>query len=95
MCNVCILFPVLFNIIIFPVTHIINHTVLCNSKVAVTAYVSERCRTANLNLHVCLFTGEEKTYPTQTDTARALRDLARAGNGRFLWLTETGEKRLK
>ncbi|XP_056607684.1 von Willebrand factor A domain-containing protein 3A isoform X4 [Triplophysa dalaica] len=65
--------------------------------VAITAYVSEHCRTANFNLHVCLFTGEEKTlccppssYSTQTDTARALRDLAHAGNGRFLWLTETG-----
>ncbi|XP_059413501.1 von Willebrand factor A domain-containing protein 3A isoform X2 [Carassius carassius] len=65
--------------------------------VSVTAYVSERCSTTNLNLHVCLFTGEEDTagcptprYTTRTQTARALSGLAHAGNGRFLWMTETG-----
>ncbi|XP_052396486.1 von Willebrand factor A domain-containing protein 3A [Carassius gibelio] len=65
--------------------------------VSVTAYVSERCSTTNLNLHVCLFTGEEDTarcppprYTTRTETARALSGLAHAGNGRFLWMTETG-----
>uniref|UniRef100_A0A8C2EGX6 VWFA domain-containing protein n=1 Tax=Cyprinus carpio TaxID=7962 RepID=A0A8C2EGX6_CYPCA len=65
--------------------------------VSVTAYVSERCSTSNLNLHVCLFTGEEDTarcppprYATRTETARALSGLAHAGNGRFLWMTETG-----
>ncbi|XP_026073328.1 von Willebrand factor A domain-containing protein 3A isoform X3 [Carassius auratus] len=65
--------------------------------VSVTAYVSERCSTTNLNLHVCLFTGEEDTarcppphYTTRTETARALSSLAHAGNGRFLWMTETG-----
>uniref|UniRef100_A0A8C1WGN1 VWFA domain-containing protein n=1 Tax=Cyprinus carpio TaxID=7962 RepID=A0A8C1WGN1_CYPCA len=65
--------------------------------VSVTAYVSERCSASNLNLHVCLFTGEEDTarcppprYATRTETARALSGLAHAGNGRFLWMTETG-----
>uniref|UniRef100_A0A673G2A5 VWFA domain-containing protein n=1 Tax=Sinocyclocheilus rhinocerous TaxID=307959 RepID=A0A673G2A5_9TELE len=69
--------------------------------VSVTAYVSERCSATNLNLHVCLFTGEEDTarcplphYATRTETARALSGLAHAGNGRFLWMTDTGEKRL-
>uniref|UniRef100_A0A673FT72 VWFA domain-containing protein n=1 Tax=Sinocyclocheilus rhinocerous TaxID=307959 RepID=A0A673FT72_9TELE len=65
--------------------------------VSVTAYVSERCSATNLNLHVCLFTGEEDTarcplphYATRTETARALSGLAHAGNGRFLWMTDTG-----
>ncbi|KAI2644677.1 von Willebrand factor A domain-containing protein 3A [Labeo rohita] len=65
--------------------------------VSVTAYVSECCRATNLNLHVCLFTGEEDTvrcppprYATRTETARALSGLAHASNGRFLWMTETG-----
>ncbi|KAK9978246.1 hypothetical protein ABG768_020005 [Culter alburnus] len=65
--------------------------------VSVTAYVSERCSAANLNLHVCLFTGEEDTvrcppprHATRAETAHALRGLAHAGNGRFLWTTETG-----
>ncbi|KAF4115471.1 hypothetical protein G5714_002960 [Onychostoma macrolepis] len=65
--------------------------------VSVTNYVSERCSATNLNLHVCLFTGEEDTarcppprYATRTETARALSGLAHAGNGRFLWMTETG-----
>ncbi|XP_016328863.1 von Willebrand factor A domain-containing protein 3A [Sinocyclocheilus anshuiensis] len=56
-------------------------------SVYVTVYVSERCSATNLNLHVCLFTGEEDTarcppprYTTRTETTR---------NGRFLWMTET------
>nr|XP_055040056.1 von Willebrand factor A domain-containing protein 3A isoform X4 [Misgurnus anguillicaudatus] len=64
---------------------------------SVNAYVSEHCRTANLNLHVCLFTGEKETIQcpvscnsTHAVTARALRGLAHAGHGRFLWVTETG-----
>ncbi|XP_067279931.1 von Willebrand factor A domain-containing protein 3A isoform X1 [Pseudorasbora parva] len=64
---------------------------------SVSAYVSERCSAANLNLHVCLFTGEEDTvrcppprHATRAETARALRGLAHAGKGRFLWTTETG-----
>ncbi len=68
-------------------------------QVSVTNYVSERYSATNLNLHVCLFTGEEDTarcppprYATRTETARALSGLAHAGNGRFLWMTETGEK---
>uniref|UniRef100_A0A8C2ELT5 VWFA domain-containing protein n=1 Tax=Cyprinus carpio TaxID=7962 RepID=A0A8C2ELT5_CYPCA len=74
-----------------PDQHMVSWTV------SVTAYVSERCSTSNLNLHVCLFTGEEDTarcppprYATRTETARALSGLAHAGNGRFLWMTETG-----
>ncbi|XP_043105950.1 von Willebrand factor A domain-containing protein 3A [Puntigrus tetrazona] len=65
--------------------------------VSVTAYVSERCSAANLNLHVCLFTGEQDTarcppprVTTRSQTARALSGLAHTGNGRFLWMTETG-----
>ncbi|XP_051573656.1 von Willebrand factor A domain-containing protein 3A-like [Myxocyprinus asiaticus] len=64
--------------------------------VSVTAYVSERCSIVNLNLHVCLFTGEDiqscppSCYATLADTARPLRNLAHAGNGRFLWMTEMG-----
>ncbi|XP_073712921.1 von Willebrand factor A domain-containing protein 3A isoform X3 [Misgurnus anguillicaudatus] len=64
---------------------------------SVNAYVSEHCRTANLNIHVCLFTGEKETIQcpvscnsTHAVTARALRGLAHAGHGRFLWVTETG-----
>lgn len=74
---------------------------LSHPQVSVTAYVSERCSTANLNLHVCLFTGQEDTvrcppprHATRSETAQALRGLAHAGNGRFLWTTETGEERL-
>lgn len=63
--------------------------------------MSERCSAANLNLHVCLFTGEEDTvrcppprHATRAETAHALRGLAHAGNGRFLWTTDTGEERV-
>ncbi|XP_003198235.4 von Willebrand factor A domain-containing protein 3A isoform X1 [Danio rerio] len=56
---------------------------------SVTSYVSERCSTSNLNLHVCLFT-EVKHTESQAETARALSDLAHAGHGRFIWTTETG-----
>ncbi|XP_051995866.1 LOW QUALITY PROTEIN: von Willebrand factor A domain-containing protein 3A [Xyrauchen texanus] len=65
-----------------------------NEMVSVTAYVSECC--SKVNLHVCLFTGEDiqscpsSCYANLADTARALRELAHAGNGRFLWMTEMG-----
>lgn len=78
-----------------------SHSVFHTPQVSVTAYVSERCSAANLNLHVCLFTGEEDTvrcppprHATRAETAHALRGLAHAGNGRFLWTTETGEERV-
>ncbi|XP_077086806.1 von Willebrand factor A domain-containing protein 3A isoform X2 [Siphateles boraxobius] len=60
---------------------------------SVTDYVSERCSVSNLNLHVCLFTGEEESarcHATRAETTRALSRLAHAGHGRFLWTTETG-----
>ncbi|XDV14085.1 hypothetical protein PO909_002301, partial [Leuciscus waleckii] len=56
---------------------------------SITDYVSELCSVSDLNLHVCLFTGEE-AETTQAETTRALSRLAHAGHGRFLWTSETG-----
>ncbi|KAL2100915.1 hypothetical protein ACEWY4_002676 [Coilia grayii] len=65
---------------------------------AISAYVSECCSTSDVRLHVCLFTAPTGTSsdppPTHplswADTALALRRLARAGRGRFHWISSTG-----
>uniref|UniRef100_A0A6Q2YW40 VWFA domain-containing protein n=1 Tax=Esox lucius TaxID=8010 RepID=A0A6Q2YW40_ESOLU len=69
-------------------------------KTEVISYVSERCSSLPIRLHVCLFTGEEQTQgqtggslpcrATREEAAGVLREMARAGNGHFHWTSETG-----